>query len=462
MFRINKFIKKGLACIVIAVNVLNMSLVSFANPLAETNGQIEDVKSFEWPEAPEIVGEAAIIMEAETGAILYQKDAYSKMYPASITKIITAIVAIENSSIDDIVTASEYAINSLPWDASKLPMEIGEELTFTDALYGLILKSGNDVANALAEHVVNKFKEKDPNSTTTFESLMTEYAKKAGALNTNFSNPHGLHEDDHYTTAYDMAMIVKSATKNELFAKVWGSGSYLMSATNKYPKDYTIRHTHQLLREDSPLYYEYAIGGKTGYTDEAQRTLVTHSKKGDMSIITVVLKSTTKDIFNDTMSLVNYAFDNFEKAKISDIDPRFEEATDRLSNIFGCNKEDKLVKPIAASFEDLKVSVDLFNSVANSGVAGEVTYSFGEYYLGKTSMLMSAEKEQIIFGEAANTMPEEEEEDNILIINVKYVLAGMLVLLGIVMLFMAIRKMRINHAKRNRYAKKNKRRDVWR
>ncbi|MBE5940414.1 MAG: D-alanyl-D-alanine carboxypeptidase [Lachnospiraceae bacterium] len=263
-----------------------------------------------WPEAPDIYGQAAILIDAETGAVLYEKNADDVMYPASITKVVTAIVAIENASLEETVTFSKNSIYSLPYDAARIGIVPGEEVNLLDCLYVLVLRSANEVANGLAEHVGGSEEE--------FAKLMNEYAKEAGAENTNFVNPSGLHDDNHYTTARDFAKIAKQAIKNDVFCQVWGEDAYRMPATNKNDKPYSIWHRHNMIVSTRSAYDERAIGGKTGTTGQAGSTLVTHAKYGDLSLISVVLKSNTDNVYKDTKKLLDYGFTNFERTTVSD------------------------------------------------------------------------------------------------------------------------------------------------
>ena len=180
-----------------------------------------------YPEAPEINGHAAILIDIDTGAILYSKNADEKMYPASITKIMTALLAVENCAMEDTFSFTQDILNVLPWDAAKYGYVAGEEVNIRDLLYVLMLRSANEVAIGLGMKIAGTEEE--------FGKLMTKRAKEIGAVNTNFVNATGLHDDNHYTTAHDMALIAMEAMGNATFAEVWGTPNYIVNPTNIEP-----------------------------------------------------------------------------------------------------------------------------------------------------------------------------------------------------------------------------------
>ena len=197
-----------------------------------------------WPQAPSIYGASAILMDADSGAILYASNAHERLYPASITKIMTGLLAIENLNLNDTITYTNQILITIPSDAAKLGLVEGETTTIRDALYALLLRSANEVATGLAFQVSG--------SESEFAKLMTERAAQAGALDTHFANASGLHQEDHYTTAYDMAMIAKTAMANPEFATIWGSENYTLAATNK-SESFRIWHMHSCCPRPSTI-----------------------------------------------------------------------------------------------------------------------------------------------------------------------------------------------------------------
>ncbi len=392
---------------------------------------------------PEIVGKAAILMDADTGAILYAKNAYDVMYPASITKIMTALVTIESCSQEDIVTYPAQCINELPYDASRYGVVAGEQVTIRDSLYMLMLRSANEVAKGLAMHIAG--------TEADFGVLMTERAKKAGALNTQFTNASGLHQDTHYTSAYDMAMIVKDAIKNPTFAQVWGSPSYVISPTNKVSKENKIWHTHPLLVNTRNTYYSFAKAGKTGYTDAAGRTLVTYASKNGMNLICVVMKSTTAKIANDTRSLFEYGFDNFKKVNAKDSEMRFGQATDsffikhkdlfQYSGILLEVGSHSVTIPSDASLSDVGYYLQ-YPEGDDSGNILNIQYYIDDQFLGKTTLTLNTKTDDSI-----GLVPDKKEPSGEYVvvkedlpIDIRYVAAGLGVILVITLIVVVLQK----------------------
>lgn len=264
-----------------------------------------------------IQSKTAIAMDADSSMVLYSKDMNKKIYPASTTKILTAILAIENLDLNKSVVVSKTAIN-IPWDSSSVYLKAGEIVTINDLLYCLLLNSGNDAANVLAEAVSG-----DINS---FVKLMNKKVQELGCTNTNFNNAHGYSDDNHYTTALDMAKIFSYCIKNDTFTKIISTKSYIVNETNKTNEKRYLYNTNRLIlkKEDSVYarYYEYCIGGKTGYTDEAGRTLVTLAKKDNKTVIVAVFgasSSGTQDArYTDAINLFEYSFNNFSKKTIAE------------------------------------------------------------------------------------------------------------------------------------------------
>lgn len=259
---------------------------------------------------PTVASSTAILMDAQTGQVLYNKNMDEKMYPASITKIMTAILAVENLRLTDTITLSENAVYSFDDnDIASMGFIAGENISVKDALYAMMLMSANDAANALAEQVSG--------SIDKFVERMNEKAKEIGATNTHFSNPNGLHEDTHYTTAHDMALITQYAMKNADFCHFFSELTYEIQPTNKQPEARPCASQHDMLK-NTQFFYQYATGGKLGWTKQAQYTLVTTAEKDGRELICVVMNSTQpNDKYNDTISLFDYGFSQFISKEIS-------------------------------------------------------------------------------------------------------------------------------------------------
>ncbi len=251
-----------------------------------------------WPAGPQVEGEAAVVMDAETGTFLYSKNMEAKEYPASITKIMTTLVALEHGKLKSKVKFSEWSVNSLETDSSRLWMDVGEWITLEQALYGIILESANDCANAVAEKIGG--------SEEGFAELMNQKAAALGCTGTYFVNPNGLHNNDHYTTPYDMALIGRAAFQNQTLCKVATTVSYQLPATKKSGAR-TITMGHKMVYPNDSRYYQGIIGGKTGYTSLAGNTLVTGAERNGTRLIAVVMKSKSTH-YEDTKALLDYGF----------------------------------------------------------------------------------------------------------------------------------------------------------
>ena len=331
------------------------------------------------PKAPSIIGESAILIEPTTGTIIYEKDPHKKMYPASITKIMTALLAIENCKMNDTVVYSKKNLDSLTAEDSNIQCQVGEKMSVKDCLYALMLSSANETATALAEHIAG--------SSEAFAKLMNERAKQAGATDTHFANPNGLHDDNHYVTAYDMAMIMKAAIQYPVFLDVIHTTEYTIPANNKRTEPFQSYQRHKMLFTTSPYYDADVIGGKTGYTDQAGKTLVTYAKRGNVSLISVVMKSNGDQVFDDTKKLLDYGFDNFNYEN----DSRFNFDTsndfispfsDTISNIT-VDKNASILIPKGISFSDLDTNVS-FN--LTDGSFATITYKYGDMVLGTANI----------------------------------------------------------------------------
>ena len=275
----------------------------------ETNG-LEN-----WPQGPHVYANSAIVMEMNSGAILYGKKINDKHYPASITKLLTALVALENADPDDEVYFSEDSVSFLEYGDASIGMRPGEILSMNDALYGMLLASANEVSYAIAESVGKKM----GGGFETFIQKMNERCEELGCTGSHWTNANGLHDENHYTTAHDMALIGSAVYQFDKFREVTQTLNYTIPPTNLVNESRTFQQNHKMLWVGAHYSYDYCTGGKTGYTTNAGNTLVTYAKRGNSILIAVVLNS-TNGAFPDTASLLDYGFNNFEKADLN-VDP---------------------------------------------------------------------------------------------------------------------------------------------
>ncbi len=247
---------------------------------------------------PEVAAEGAVLLNAATGEVLFGKNQDKQFYPASITKVMTALLTIEHCSLNEVVTFSESATTNLESGAVALGVSAGDQLTVEQSLYGLLLKSANEIGNGLAEHVSG--------SVSAFADLMNAKAAELGCKNTHFANPHGLNNENHKTTPYDMALILRAAVANDTFRKIDTTTSYEFPAI-KNAAAHTITMGHKMMYPTDSRYYEGIIGGKTGYTSKAGNTLVTAVERDGVRLIAVVMKASGTH-YTDTKAMLDYGF----------------------------------------------------------------------------------------------------------------------------------------------------------
>lgn len=258
---------------------------------------------------PKLKSEAAVLMDAKTGQVLYKKNMDKKEYPASITKIMTGLIALEQGHLNDTLTMSDNAVFSIERDSSNIALDVGEKITLEQALYGMAIASANDAANGIAEFIAGDLE--------TFAQLMNKRAKELGAFSTNFTNANGLPNLNNYTTAYDMALIMRQAIKMSKFREIFTEDRYEMSPTNKQKDIRYFNNRNDFL--NGKYEYDGIIASKIGWTPEAQHTLVTAAKKGDRKLIVVVMKSqNSDDKYEDTMKLFDNGFDYLTKNSLNE------------------------------------------------------------------------------------------------------------------------------------------------
>ncbi len=256
---------------------------------------------------PEVAAEGAVLLNCNTGQILYEKNSSTQFYPASITKVMTALLTAENCSLDDVVTFSETATTNLESGAVTINLTAGDQLTVEQCLYALLLKSANEVANGLAEHISG--------SVSAFADLMNERAAQLGCTGTHFANPNGLNDSTHVTTPYDMALIARAAYANSTVAAISSTLSYQLPATINNSSGVTVSMGHKMLYPTDSRYYEGIVGGKTGYTSKAGNTLVTCVERDGLRLIAVVMKASGTH-YTDTKAMLDYGYALAENGEI--------------------------------------------------------------------------------------------------------------------------------------------------
>lgn len=432
--------KKIIATIIILCCML-LPCTALAASLEKINTVIGQMPSEEWPPPPDITSEAAILMDVDSGTILYAKNATQKMYPASTTKLMTALLTVENSEPEDIITFSSNAIQSLKPGDSHIGMRRNEKMTAKDCLYGLLLPSANEVANALAEHIGGSIEE--------FVSLMNERAEQLGTVNTNFSNPNGLQDENHYSCAYDLALIIQECIKNSTYLEVASTPTYVRESDELLNKEIPMATTNDMLRRNRQYYNPDVICGKTGWTEGAGRCLVTYASRDGMRLICVTIKTETPNQYLDTTALLNYGFEQFTSSSVSEADTAYNSKHLAAESPLHFPQDTiELYAPDSASHIIIPNTItagQLERSVSENGNSSEqmVTYHYKGYALGSAPIVYvdpSSSNSMFIdntrISEKLSTIPAK----NIIVINIWLVLAGIIIVLLLVLNTIAIKQ----------------------
>lgn len=348
--------KKFVYKILVLFFILSFGISNFSfcddidDEIVDVNAEISSYnKSIKEIKIPEINSRSSVVIDRNTNTILYGKNENTRRKMASTTKIMTAIIIIENCNLDETIEISKKAAGT---GGSRLGLKTGDKITIRDLLYGLMLRSGNDAAVALAEHTSGNVE--------NFTELMNQKSVNLGLTNTHFETPHGLDSDEHYTTAYELAILSNYALNNKIFVQIVGTKSYTVTI-NGYPKQ--LSNTNELLGNFNGIY-----GIKTGFTNGANRCLVTACKRGNMDIICVVLGADTKKFrTQDSIKLINYIFDNFQPVDIKKlIDTDFENwKKDNLNKIVVNKATTQNIDLRIENIENLTIPIrkDLINSI---------------------------------------------------------------------------------------------------
>lgn len=343
-----------------------------------------------WPTGPAISAESAILMEANTGVILYAKDIHKKMYPASTTKLLTCLMAMERGNLDDMVPFSHEAVFTVPADGSNMGMDEGESITMEQCLYGIMVASANEVANAVGEYISG--------SIDQFISDMNEYSAELGCTDSHFMNTNGLHDENHYTSAYDLALVSNRFFQNEMLCKISNIPRYHFEATATQPDDFYKNNKHRLVNGEIP--YEGIVGGKTGYTDQARQTLVSCAERNGMKLVCVVFKEESPRQFTDTIELFDYGFNNFQVMNIAENEDKYQiEPSGFLqtgNDIFGSSKpilsidnNSYVIIPNTIVFSDLDSTIDY--SISDENRIAQIRYSYHDTYVGTAYLNLAAD-----------------------------------------------------------------------
>ena len=367
-----------------------------SNTVAADNTEAKTVKTaytlqaavMQAEDAPEVAAASAILIEASTGTILYEKNPNQKMYPASMTKMLTALVAMDYFAPEDLITVGTE-INEVSLDSSKAGHQNGETLTVQNTLRGLLIPSGNDSANVIAAAVAKKVENRDSltflQCETIFTDLMNKKATELGATNSHFANAHGYHSDEHYTTAADLALIAKAFMENEVLAEIAKEKNFSGNGAGEKGTDTTLKtqdyvwRSHNLLITEGEYQYPYAIGIKTGFTDEAGDCVSAAAEKDGVELIAIIFRSEDPNRWLDAKNLFEYGFNEYEKTELAKADVAIAEVPltkhkksegDTLSLVF---KEDAVLMVPKTAAEDLQLNITYHDAYAVTDKEGKVS-----------------------------------------------------------------------------------------
>lgn len=372
-----------------------------------------------WADNVYVASEGACLMDADTGVVLFGKNEEAAYYPASITKVMTALLTIENcDNLSEQVTFSYDAVHIEEENSTIIGASEGDRLSVLDCLYSLLFQSANEVANALAEHVGAKhpeLKESGMSDRDVFIRMMNAKAAELGCTGTHFNNPSGLTDPDHYVTAHDMCRILAAAIKNETFLDIESHTYWTHAPIRRYPDAddpwNTVYAKHAMLKRNSSQYYSGAIAGKTGYTMSAGNTLVTAAARDGMTLVVCVLNAHANH-YNDTRRLLDFGFDNFTSFKVTDYDDinSLIAADYRIGGVnmldsltLGIDPDTRITIPKGGSYVEVKKSLETIKE-DDGAESAELIYSYGDKTVG------TAELKLISIGDSSELYEGAEED----------------------------------------------------
>lgn len=433
------------------------------------NDPVESNEVENWPDGPAIGAEAAILMNADTGAILYAKNIDAAMYPASTTKIMTCLVAVENCPLNEIITVSQSAIDANASDGSNMGLTAGERFTLEELLYGILINSANEACNAVAEHVAG--------SIDGYVEMMNQRAAELGCTNTHFVTTNGLHDENHYTSAHDLAIIASEFYSHDVLSRLSCISIHNISA-NGLHEEHSL-YSHNRLYEGREYEYEYLIGSKTGFTSNSRQTLVSCAEKDGVRLVCVILKEESPYQFEDTVALFDYGFSNFSPLRVADYETSYEvshadffdsHAGSSSDGIFGStaplisiDKNATILVPNGISFSDLTSSINY--EVTDESAFAKIDYFYNSMYLGSSNIMFASDASpefsfsDTTMEEDAKTDEEAKAAENQIILDINKLLTN-IILSGVVIivLFIVLGILKNYHFERKRVSQIKKRR----
>ena len=433
-----------------------------------------------WPQGPQIGAEGAILMEVNTGTILYAKNIDERLYPASTTKILTALVAIENAELNEDVSFSYEAVFSIERGSSNMGMNVGEVITMEQCLYGILVYSANEVCNAIGEHIAG--------SIDGYVDMMNAKAAELGCTNSHFVTTNGLHDENHYTTPRDLATIACAFFSNQTLSKMADTAYYYIPPSPTQPDANKDLWTHNSLTKGTYTYDGY-IGGKTGYTSDSRQTLVSCAERDGMKLVCVIMKEESPNQFLDTIALFDYGFNNFQILNISENETNytindadlFQTESDILfsSNpIIEIGSQDCVVIPNTITFQDLTstLSYETSDTEGDQSLLATIRYQYQGQDVGNASISFTPDSVPAIADSASGTdsslspdnasdilLPSESKSGSIIFINVLKVIGIILLILVVIIILIIIiafcRNYNFARKRRSRLSRKLRRRN---
>ncbi len=443
-----------LFCLPLNVLATQEELLQEAEERKEEAVETNNIPS--WPRGPKIGAEGAILMDAVTGAVLYAKNVDEELFPASITKLMCCLVAIENCKLDEVLTASESAIAANSSDGSNMGLRTGEKLTLEELLYGVLINSANEACNVIGEHIAG--------SMEAYVEMMNKRAEELGCSHTHFVSINGLHNDDHYTCARDMALIGKAFFSHDILCRMASTSKYVIPETEEHPEHHL--HSKNKLYAGGEYAYEGIVGSKTGFTSHSRQTLVSCAQRGNMRLICVIMMEESPYQFSDTVSLFNYGFEHFSDVSAAENETtytiRSSDFFETDGDLFGASSPlisidpDALITlPDTLNFSSISSSISYVG--ASDDRIANIDYSYENLHMGSASILLdTSQSADVDFILGGLPVADNENKTYININTVIRILLGCAA--GVFLLFIAgrvagilfARQKRLNEIKRHR------------
>lgn len=385
-----------------------------------------------WPQGPVNGAEGAILMDAASGTILYGKNIDTELFPASTTKIMTCLVAIENCDLDEVITISQSAIDANDPDGSNMGLKAGETLTLEELLYGILINSANEACNAVGEHIAG--------SQEAYVEMMNEKAKELGCTHTHFVTTNGLSNPEHYTSAHDLALIAKEFYKYDILCKIASTGQYTIPENSMHREFYLV--SHNKLTSGREYAYEGLVGSKTGFTSLSRQTLVSCAERDGVRLICVILKEESPFQFTDTVALFDYGFSNFHKLNVESNETKYTISCPEYltvgkdlygypSNLINIDGKATLLIPDNASFGDLGSRI-IYGTGINTGAFGSIYYTYNNAEVGNADISLNPDIADLY----KESIDNQKSSKEFVIFNINKLMLTLFIILGILVLFM--------------------------